>query len=156
MLGLWIWKQELWLLVQLRLVSTECVTEHKLTVWVKVVESSVVHSERHLHVVWEVCWWHGWVEAWLTLSKLLLTVSEGASFLVWTRLALLVELALNSLINHRVILLLVLHVWLELMHVSIIVLTTVESTSVHLLVSREISSLVLWVLKLTHVLSEFN
>ena len=51
--------------------------------------------------------------------------------------------------------LLVLHVWLELVHLSVVVLA-VESTSVHLLVGGEISTLVLWVLELAHVLCKFN
>jgi len=100
LVSLWVWKQELWLLAQLGLVSAECVSEHKLTVWVQVVKGGVVHAKRHLHVVGELSRRHGWVESWLALSEFLLSMGEGASFLVWTWLVLLVELALDSLVNH--------------------------------------------------------
>lgn len=143
------------MLVELSGISPEGVAHHELAIWVELVEGSVVHAEWHLHVVWEVRRRHGGVEGWLALSEFLLSVGEGAPLLVGAGLVLLVELALDGLVDHGVVLLLVGDVGLELVVLSVAVVALVPA-SVHGLVRGEVSGLVLGVFELAHVFGELD
>jgi hypothetical protein len=154
-LPLRIGQQKLRMLVELSGVSPKGVAHHQLPIGVELVKGRVVHAQRHLHVAREVRRRHRGVEGGLALSQFLLTVGERAPFLVGAGLVLLVELALHRLVDHRVVLLLVGQVWLELVVLAVAVVALVAA-AVHLLVLGEVSRLVLWVFELTHVFGELN
>jgi hypothetical protein len=82
-------------------------------------------------------------------------VGEGAPLLVGAGLVLLVELALDGLVDHGVVLLLVGDVGLELVVLSVAVVALVPA-SVHGLVRGEVSGLVLGVFELAHVFGELD